>query len=343
MTSVFEEVRRVLRKDGTLWLNCGDSYAGSNQTGGTKSLETNRRESRMFKSKAEIPSGLKPKDLCGVPWRLAFALQAAGWWLRCDIIWHKPNPMPESCEDRPTHSHEYIFLMTKSERYWYDAEAIKDPISESTVEWGNGKEGWGKSDPNHRTAQGIHGPSLRGQGRCGENGSTRNKRSVWTVPSAPYSGAHFATFPPKLITPCILAGCPAQTCPKCGMPWERIVGKGPPDIEHQRACGGDRNGEYFGKATKDFDSAKAQNASAVKARILAGMVEKKTLGWRPTCKCDCPDTVPGVVLDPFAGSGTTGKVALEYGRRAILIELNPEYVKQIEQRTETTLGLPVNV
>lgn len=222
MVAVFQEVRRVLKADGTLWLNLGDTYnSGGGTTGGGKhafSREPNYRQT--------IDS-LKPKDLCGIPWRVAFALQADGWYLRSDIIWAKPNPMPESVTDRPTKAHEYIFLLSKNERYYYDAQAIK----EEGVYFGKYKtpDGWDTS-----TGNGGHGgfhkngrekgfkksDKQRGHGRRHDGfndrwdalpkelqcNMLRNKRSVWTIATQPYPDAHFATFPPKLIEPCILAG-----------------------------------------------------------------------------------------------------------------------------------------
>jgi DNA modification methylase len=209
MTAVFEECRRVLRSDGTLWLNMGDGYSASpgqrktTDIVGAKQLTNAGSNSVGSRS----VSSLKPKDLIGMPWRLAFALQAAGWYLRSDIIWAKPNPMPESVTDRPTKAHEYLFLLAKSQRYYYDAEAIREPQSEMTLERLKGYksgtyDGWayGKAKDERGVA-----PSP-GAHRIEENG--RNRRSVWTVPTAPYPKAHFATFPPKLIESCILAGCP---------------------------------------------------------------------------------------------------------------------------------------
>jgi len=172
MVEVFREVRRVLRDDGTLWLNLGDSYAGSTMT-----------------------ANLKQKDLVGVPWRVAFALQADGWWLRQDIIWHKPNPMPESVRDRCTKAHEYVFLLTKSERYFYDAEAVSEE-SVGRERFGN----WIKGQP-CPDRQDNHRQDMTAT-------TTRNRRSVWTVTTKPYSGAHFAVMPPDLVEPCIRAGCP---------------------------------------------------------------------------------------------------------------------------------------
>ena len=203
MVVVFRAVRRVLRDDGTLWLNLGDSYAQA-KAGGNDGVPLEwQRPSRANKSKvAKTFPGIKPKDLVGIPWRVAFALQADGWYLRQDIIWHKPNPMPESVTDRCTKSHEYIFLLTKSAKYFYDNEAVKENSLHVGV--------------THRAAN-------KGKAHSEEAGldtrpkvdwttpETRNKRSVWTVATKPYRDAHFATFPPKLIEPCILAGSAADT------------------------------------------------------------------------------------------------------------------------------------
>lgn len=202
MVQVFREVRRVLADDGTLWVNIGDSYAGSTNTGGIKSIQgSSKRLGAMNGHKRLVPYNLKQKDLIGIPWMLAFALRADGWYLRQDIIWHKPNPMPESVTDRCTKAHEYIFLLSKSARYYYDAEAIAESATNPGDNRASRKDTRKEVDP-----------------YCKDNGSrsrtgnptkdTRNRRSVWTVPTKPYSGAHFAVFPPKLIEPCILAGCP---------------------------------------------------------------------------------------------------------------------------------------
>lgn len=217
MVEVFREVRRVLRDDGTLWLNLGDSYAGGGGFSPDAPCNVKRRQMMAEgthshgafrlgasqhvrnKSGGVKPQGvIKPKDLVGVPWRVAFALQADGWWLRQDIIWHKPNPMPESVTDRCTKAHEYVFLLTKSERYYYDAKAV----SEISV-----------SGPDRRLRSsifakaGTQGGHARGAEYL-ESDGTRNRRSVWTVTTKPYSGAHFAVMPAALVEPCIKAGCP---------------------------------------------------------------------------------------------------------------------------------------
>jgi DNA modification methylase len=228
LVAVFREVRRVLRDDGTLWLNLGDSYAGSGRGGnpeaGTKQGTNARSQTvgvlyglgpvdqaaeraRMkAQNDAMRAGGLKPKDLIGIPWRVAFALQADGWWLRQDIIWSKPNPMPESVTDRCTKAHEYLFLLAKSERYYFDAAAIaEDAVKAGQVLHSHGtgaKDRAGASEVNdNRTKIGLANWNQ-------PQPDTRNKRSVWTVTTQPFKEAHFATFPPALIEPCILAGCP---------------------------------------------------------------------------------------------------------------------------------------
>ena len=192
LVEVFREVRRTLRDDGTLWLNLGDSYVGSNKgpEGGISVGKTHREVPGRI-----VASGLKPKDLVGIPWRVAFALQADGWYLRSDIIWSKPNPMPESVTDRPTKAHEYIFLLSKRATYYYDADAIR--------EMGNPEGSHSRGAVTR-----IEGRKDNGRGIMPTPTAGRNKRSVWTVTAQPYGEAHFATFPPALIQPCILAGCP---------------------------------------------------------------------------------------------------------------------------------------
>jgi DNA modification methylase len=353
---IFDEVRRVLRSDGVCWLNLGDSYAGSwsgycdDKPNGIKREWKNPalRPPQSFVSKSKrLPRGkgrwgggnvsspnLKAKDLCGVPWRVALALQESGWWLRCDVIWFKPNPMPESTTDRPTKAHEYVFFLTKADRYFYDGEAIREATTVAT----NGEH----PRPSAKRGE-FNGKTngLPGREAFRAVTMTRQKRSVWEIPTNPYKEAHFATFPPDLVKPCILAGTSAKgCCAECGAPWERVVELGEPDLEHQRACGGDANGEYFGEATKDFAGARAQNASDVKSRILAGMRERKTKGWIAGCECECDRPPrPCVVLDPFGGSGTTGMVALELGRHAVLVELNGDYAEMIKRRCAVTPGL----
>jgi site-specific DNA-methyltransferase (adenine-specific)/site-specific DNA-methyltransferase (cytosine-N4-specific) len=209
LVEVFRQVRRTLRDDGTLWLNIGDSYTSGNRTWRDPDK---KNPARGMNYRAPTPQGLKPKDLIGIPWRLAFALQADGWFLRSDIVWYKPNCQPESVKDRPTQAHEYVFLLSKSQDYYYDSDAVREPTKDGA--------------------------------------SMRNRRSVWEVRTEPYAGAHFAVFPKSLVRPCILAGSPTG----------------------------------------------------------------------------------GLVLDPFFGSGTTGIVSVEQGRRCVGVEVKPEYAKLALER-----------
>lgn len=219
MVEVFREVRRILRDDGTLWLNLGDSYMSAKNcapppqtvaSGNFRSMPTdfvpaNRKEQK----------GLKSKDLIGIPWRVAFALQADGWYLRQDIIWNKPNPMPESVEDRCTKAHEYIFLLSKKPHYYYDHESVKEPVASSTVNRLSQK-----NLPNQTGSTRVPGKT-NGNMKAVGNGETRNRRSVWTVTTKGYKGAHFAVYPEELITPCVLAGCP-----KDGIVFDPFTGSG---------------------------------------------------------------------------------------------------------------------
>jgi DNA modification methylase len=239
MVAVFREVRRVLRDDGTLWLNIGDTYSSGGRGEYDAKVSSTGIDHRTPGPRPN--AGLPDKNLVGIPWRLAFALQADGWYLRSDIIWSKPNPMPESVTDRPTKAHEYLFLLSKRERYYYDADAIREAAEYGRGDWKNGRATWDALG-----AERVLGTN----GHTGEGG--RNKRDVWTIATAPYPDAHFATFPPDLVRPCILAGAPDG----------------------------------------------------------------------------------GVVLDPFAGSGTVLQVAKEFGRGAIGIELNAEYLAMITARVD---------
>ena len=336
MVAVFAEVRRVLREDGTLWLNIGDSYAA--QGGDHSVYNSNQPNVGACRCHANgsgdkgirLPApGLKAKDLVGIPWRLAFALQADGWWLRQDIIWHKPNPMPESVTDRCTKAHEYIFLLTKSARYYFDAEAIKEPLAypEETRRPLGSKGAWQMDGRD----QGENG----GGASYDSYPSTRNKRSVWTVPSAPYSEAHFATFPPDLIKPCIMAGTSARgCCPQCGAPWERIVERSGGSIGHSwhDHSVDMEQGQRVTDPTAKGSIARCKDGNGQEYRV-------ETKGWEPGCECGFGTLQPCTVLDPFGGSGTTGMVALELGRKALLIELNSGYVKLAERRCDVTPGL----
>lgn len=243
MVEVFREVRRVLRDDGTLWLNLGDSYANDGKWGGsTGGKHASALHGNSGIGRRLLTTGLKPKDLIGIPWRVAFALQADGWYLRQDIIWHKPNPMPESVTDRCTKAHEYIFLFAKSERYYFDADAIKEQAVSNHAS-GNGFKG--------RQGGAIHMPMSGGAGTADQwlPGGMRNRRSVWTVSTKPFKGAHFATFPPDLIEPCVLAGCPVD-----GTVLDPFFGAGTTGLvaqKHGRNCVGiELNPDYIAIANE---------------------------------------------------------------------------------------------
>ena len=251
MVDVFREVRRVLRADGTLWLNLGDSYASGgtggysekSTLGGFTRTDTKGRVMNANSVSRGAPLGLKPKDLVGIPWRVAFALQADGWWLRSDIIWHKPNPMPESVTDRPTKSHEHLFLLAKSERYYYDAAAIGEPQPIGAVVMKGNKRGLSMTTG----AGGNRNDGGRGDAEIQTN--YRNKRDVWSIPTTPFPGAHFATFPPELIKPCILAGSPEG-----GVVLDPFLGSGTTAMVAKslgrRAVGIDLNAEYLEMAKR---------------------------------------------------------------------------------------------
>jgi DNA modification methylase len=328
LVAVFREVKRVLRDDGTLWLNLGDSYAreGSDSYGvGKNALVKNQIEGRC-KRGSKPPAGLKHKDLIGIPWRVAFALQADGWYLRQDIIWHKPNPMPESVTDRCTKAHEYIFLLSKSARYYFDNKAIMEPAqygeqhASKATSWGTNRKHPNKANvDDYAFAGDNHTTSKMEDGSYG-----RNKRSVWTVTTKPYKGAHFATFPPDLITPCILAGCPSKICAKCGAPWERIT-----ESTKTFESGSGRSGNPI-NGKQDLSASDTNSTPDIRK---GPVVHTRTIGHRTTCECNGA-TTSGTVLDPFGGSGATGEVAESHGRNAVLIELNPAYIDLIKERTK---------
>lgn len=318
MVSVFREVKRVLRKDGTLWLNLGDSYAGSGC--GSNDYRENgasisKNDEKYKGQKTQLASGLKPKDLVGIPWRVAFALQQDGWYLRQDLIWHKPGPMPESVRDRCTKAHEYLFLLTKSSRYFYDNEAIKEEATGYDGRKDTMMKGSDKYIADYMPSTNSQSVHARGHERWpskNENGiPMRNRRSVWTIPTESYGEAHFATFPKKLIEPCILAGTSQKGCCKrCGSPWVRVVER--TDIPDDSAKG------------SRFDTGKT--AINGMGRVQEGeRFRTIATGWRPSCQCNA-EVVPCVVLDPFMGSGTTAQVAYEFGRDYVGCELNPKYI-----------------
>jgi len=342
MVEVFREARRVLRRDGTCWANWGDSYNAAGRDGhGTRigyKQGTNRASAEGDDHNRPTAPGLKHKDLCGIPWRMAFALQADGWYLRSDIIWAKPNPMPESMTDRPTKSHEYLFLLSREPRYFYDAEAIREegvwPGQNRNVDGEDlshmpgaprhtGLHLKSKKPDGLDTGPGGHGTVHRAGRQAGEASEIRygrNRRTVWHIATQPFPEAHFATFPEKLVEPCVLAGCPAQTCPECGAPWERVV-----EREYKGSAGVDY---------KDNGSGRGERSHTGGGSWAAWKADHpdRDRGFRPTCACAREDTVPGTLLDPFCGSGTALLVALRLGRRAVGIELKPEYMDMTRKR-----------
>lgn len=332
LVAVFRETRRVLRSDGVVWLNLGDTYFGSwGNYGGRNRGHGSQREIvngsavlnpaydglENFRPPSALPHPtLKPKDLVGIPWMLACALRADGWWLRQDIIWSKPNPLPESVTDRCTKSHEYLFLLTRSSSYYYDAEAISEFAVGDTP--GNlthkGKTAYASGDKFMRTKAGLASIS---------SVTRRNKRSVWTINVEPFSEAHFATFPTRLVEPCILAGTSEHgCCARCGAPWKRIT-----ERTHTFQSGSGRAGHVPQGKFAGSTQAESGNYDIRMGPVVATV----TLGWEPSCSCGA-EIMPCTVLDPFNGAGTTGLVALRLGRNYIGIELNPEYVAMSERR-----------
>lgn len=368
MVEVFREVKRVLRDDGTLALNLGDSYSSGNRTGhGTRvgyKQQTNRGMSgEADPARAPQPPGLKQKDLCGIPWRVAFALQADGWYLRAAIPWVKSNAMPESTTDRPTVSHETIFLLAKSGRYYWDAEAVKVASLRAgdTQTLGGAKGRSYEPSPDSPDFRGGH----HQRGRDIQVGASRSRRTGdWAresmeaavqdlraradhleavleggklaldddgdplalfVNPQPFRGAHFATYPPRLVEPFVKAGTSERgVCAECGAPWRRVVQKT-----------GGRTGRSWHPHDDDPHVGMSQ-AHRLQGTKEDGLEEYRceTIGWAPTCTCGCEETVPATVLDPFMGAGTTAVVAEALGRGWIGCELNEQYAAIARERIE---------
>ena len=357
MVEVFREVRRVLAAHGTVWLNLGDSYASNwpcnrRSVIGAGSLENGKREARP----PRMSDGLKEKDLVGVPWRVAFALQADGWYLRSDIIWSKPNPMPESVTDRPTKAHEYVFLLSKQARYFFDQEAVRESHAPGSFEHHaryHSGDGFGYHNKNGEHGMGKGHTGL-GALPNGPNPAGRNIRSVWEIATQPYPEAHFATFPEELARRCIAAGCPEQVCRVCGKARERVL-----ERMEVKASYGETRGRYSNDEGILSASTKGIGKSRQYYRSLGmeGPPPPETLGFTD-CGCllsergngrnfDGPAQAsrssaprseskyrPGVVLDPFIGSGTVAYVARKLGRHAIGIDLSAEYLQLAARRLQ---------
>lgn len=339
LVEIFAEIKRVMRDDAVLWINIGDTFAATTKgSGGHNPKQDSNRGSWMEDRKGKIPEGLKPKDLCGIPWRVAFALQDDGWYLRSDIIWQKMNPMPEPVTDRPTRAHEYVFLMTKSARYFYDHVAIMEDIKDVKYKTKFGGTKYPGQDGIKSTFSGNKYDASTMIGK--------NKRSVWTVNTDKSSESHFATFPSALIEPMILAGTSEKgCCPNCGSQWERIVEKGEiaPEPENRMPLKRLEQGQA-GNLDKGNMGFRASKLSGQEMNDWKRSHPDQTTGWQPTCKCsgldgdspgsDCADennwpSVPCVVLDPFAGSGTTVATAMGLKRYGIGFDASRKYVEEI--------------
>jgi DNA modification methylase len=378
MVEIFRDVRRVLRRDGTLWLVMGDCYAtgagrvGEAPGGGAQGarylgdIDRIRDGKRAYRdecpnkgnrgsthamgpmtqpNRMPIP-GLKPKDLVGMPWRVAFALQVDGWWLRQDIIWSKKNCMPESAKDRPTRSHEYVFLLTKSAKYFYDAVAVAEPQAENErtrrlkqAEIGNETVYRLKRDEAAARAPGDYGPGAHGAARSAQARQalalkgTRNRRTVWTIASTPFKGAHFAVYPEKLTEPCILAGTSERgACQMCGAPVKRLTR---PTKEYAEILKSNIGKNHEKGVVQELVSGKFGTGIQRYHNITA---DYETVGWRRSCGCGLGGVEPCIVLDPFMGSGTTAAVAVRLGRRFIGIELNPRYAELATDRIAKAYG-----
>lgn len=354
----FEQSKRVLRDDGLLFLNLGDSYAANsngNPQAGLKALSDihsprkNARANHAYQdregvySSKSIPEGMKPKDLMLIPHRAAIALQSAGWYLRYAMPWIKRNPMPESCEDRPSSAIEYVFMFSKSERYFYDKEAVKMQYAAATIpQLGEDYQGEGQKEYEMSGVQNPSDTKRRVIESLARNGG-RNRRNSdpffesWQglyeedgepmaliVNTNGFPGAHFATFPKKLVQPLILAGTSAHgCCSKCGSPYERLLEK-----EKMFQSGSGKSGNPIAGKNGDNCQGGGDTGDVRKGPIIVS----RTTGWQKTCSCAEASPVPCKVLDPFGGAFTTALVAMGHGRDAVICELNAEYIKMGKER-----------
>lgn len=369
---VLAECRRVLRPDGVIFWNLGDSYASGKGTCHNPGRGYNSLTGHVAKKENQAyplnrgsvtklrEDNLKPKDLCLIPARVALAAQEMGLWIRSDIIWAKPNPMPESCKDRPTDAYEHILMFTKSARYYWDADAVReasitgDPRRPYTSEgaWeldgrdaaqrhgGEMRDGFGyKPKGSHSRGSGDGGPKARARAEEGKhkdwNEKTRaildhrNLRNVWMFATQPYKGAHFATFPEELPRRCILAASSSYgACVQCGAPWRRITHRPTPPASARSVHHGPDDGMVMG-----FGSTGSRYGSGQKMQNWLDAHPPEMKGWQPTCRCrgQRGRVKPCLILDPFAGSGTVGRVAVELNRRAVLLDL--AYHDHADRRT----------
>ena len=352
LVEIFREVRRVLRNDGTCWLNYGDAYASSPpgnkatglerwKTSGLHDAKISERyahtldQSQGQRRDTVKGSGFKPKDLLLMPARVAIALQDDGWWVRSEIVWIKKNPMPESVRDRPTNAHEKVFLLTKRPTYYYDADSVRTSYKPGTL--GRYSYGFEKSHTAWGGLPSYHEQDPREERRSDSRDASTpsvdkgaNLRNCWTIPTAPFADAHFATFPPALATIPIKAGTSERgCCSACGTPWRRVTER----IE--TGWDGSKYAERVVAANVDNGGTDRSTLGSSGGTETADYV---TLGWNPSCECES-QRVPCTILDPFAGAGTAGMVAARLGRSSVLVEISPEYADMAAERLRLDAGL----
>lgn len=358
IVEVFRAVKRVLRNDGVCWVNMGDCYAGGPNGRSAADVKALGNDDRTFRDKpfGTAGSGLKPKDLCMMPARVALALQADGWWLRSMMPWVKRNSMPESVTDRPASAIEYMFLLSKSARYFFDIEAVRQPMAPESAgryayDFGGAKNEHLKAGDNPRAIVGAREPTTGRNPRntdlfyeslanpYGLISNGDGEPLALDVNPAPYPEAHFATFPPALVVPLIKAGTSEKgCCPECGAPWRRETEQ---SVSFQSGSG------RAGNKPKGKHAGKEQSESGDYDIRMGPVKQVKTTGWRPSCECgskwgkdDTPHPpVPATILDCFGGAGTVGLVADRLGRDAILIEAKPEYADMAAKRIADDGGM----
>ena len=374
IVAVGREVRRVLRDDGSFWLNLGDAYTSGNGGDGGRGTENG---GVMHKLRRGASATLPAKNLMGQPWRVAFALQDDGWILRSAIVWHKPNPMPESVTDRPTNAYEMVFLLAKQGKYFYDAEAVREatkPYGGEHTGSANGKQAKALSEGRSEvhSGKGMMSPNY-------ERPTSANARNVWTIPTQGRPDAHFATFPDELPRRCILAGTSERgVCADCGAPWVRSTevtehvghkprldekrfkgGSGPhpsntvQQLGWQPTCGCNADCPHHGKeASRPADKPDSKSAHTPRndgdrwnQNAGGGFIPnpQETTGWQASCTCGA-NVIPATVLDCFAGSGTTLAVAQSLGRASVGTDLNREYLDIASKRIgNVSLPLPLDL
>ncbi len=333
LVAVFAALRPALKDDGTMWINLGDSYASDSKWGGqTSGKHADGLIGTDYIGRNRHLTGLPHKSLVMIPHRVALALQADGWIVRMDCVWHKPSPMPEPVTDRPTKAHEYMFLISKLPDYFYDAFAVREPNAEGAIE----RFGKNPAHSQNRKYEGMAGKTVAGMETPVWRGDGRNRRSVWTIPAGKFPDAHYATFPPELVRPCILAGTSAAgECSQCGKAWIRLVERergyshDVPKLSELAKTGVSTNGT---KGSTLSISGGSKGWAEIGSKVVA-------TGWAPQCRCGAP-TRPQVVCDPFGGSGTTASVAHELGRDWLLTDIDERAIGWTNGRLQ---AFPVGV